>query len=189
MNGWTYRNVLCHTAHRCRRGTSPLRRPSCRRWTPCAYADAQQITPDKLIVLGQVAKKCASPSPSSSFPFFPLVVASRQRSRSRAFRRALHQDHGRAARGPVWRAEGGPAVDLEGAHRRGVRERACVRCVPPSLPHPWTWSSQRKRSGKLGKALRTVKSCVGTTWCRYGIGDSVASASLPSLPFRLGSKR
>ena len=28
-----------------------------------------------------------------------------------------------------------------------------------------------------GKALRTVKSCVGTTWCRYGIGDSVASES------------
>jgi nitrite reductase (NAD(P)H) len=25
----------------------------------------------------------------------------------------------------------------------------------------------------LGKSLRTVKSCVGTTWCRYGIGDSV----------------
>lgn len=24
-----------------------------------------------------------------------------------------------------------------------------------------------------GKALRTVKSCVGSTWCRYGIGDSV----------------
>lgn len=28
----------------------------------------------------------------------------------------------------------------------------------------------------LGKALRTVKSCVGTNWCRYGIGDSVGSA-------------
>lgn len=24
-----------------------------------------------------------------------------------------------------------------------------------------------------GKALRTVKSCVGSSWCRYGIGDSV----------------
>ena len=24
-----------------------------------------------------------------------------------------------------------------------------------------------------GKSLRTVKSCVGTTWCRYGVGDSV----------------
>ncbi len=27
-----------------------------------------------------------------------------------------------------------------------------------------------------GKALRTVKSCVGTTWCRYGIQDSVGFA-------------
>jgi nitrite reductase (NADH) large subunit len=27
-----------------------------------------------------------------------------------------------------------------------------------------------------GKALRTVKSCVGTTWCRYGVGDSVGFA-------------
>ncbi|KAK5999166.1 Nitrite reductase [Cladobotryum mycophilum] len=26
------------------------------------------------------------------------------------------------------------------------------------------------------KALRTVKSCVGSTWCRYGIGDSVGMA-------------
>jgi len=27
-----------------------------------------------------------------------------------------------------------------------------------------------------GKALRTVKSCVGSTWCRYGVGDSVSLA-------------
>lgn len=27
-----------------------------------------------------------------------------------------------------------------------------------------------------GKAVRTVKSCVGTTWCRYGVQDSVAFA-------------
>lgn len=27
-----------------------------------------------------------------------------------------------------------------------------------------------------GKALRTVKSCVGSTWCRYGVGDSVGLA-------------
>ncbi|HEV2429914.1 MAG TPA: nitrite reductase large subunit NirB [Burkholderiales bacterium] len=27
-----------------------------------------------------------------------------------------------------------------------------------------------------GKALRTVKSCVGTTWCRYGVQDSVSMA-------------
>ena len=27
-----------------------------------------------------------------------------------------------------------------------------------------------------GKAMRTVKSCVGSTWCRYGVQDSVAMA-------------
>lgn len=27
-----------------------------------------------------------------------------------------------------------------------------------------------------GKSLRTVKSCVGSTWCRYGVGDSVGLA-------------
>ncbi len=27
-----------------------------------------------------------------------------------------------------------------------------------------------------GKALRTVKSCVGTTWCRYGVQDAVSMA-------------
>jgi nitrite reductase (NADH) large subunit len=27
-----------------------------------------------------------------------------------------------------------------------------------------------------GKALRTVKSCVGSTWCRYGVQDSVTKA-------------
>ncbi|WP_019572228.1 nitrite reductase large subunit NirB [Curvibacter lanceolatus] len=29
-----------------------------------------------------------------------------------------------------------------------------------------------------GKSLRTVKSCVGSTWCRYGVGDSVGLAVL-----------
>jgi len=27
-----------------------------------------------------------------------------------------------------------------------------------------------------GKSLRTVKSCVGTSWCRFGVGDSVGLA-------------
>jgi nitrite reductase (NADH) large subunit len=27
-----------------------------------------------------------------------------------------------------------------------------------------------------GKALRTVKSCVGSTWCRFGLHDSVSFA-------------
>src|SRR4029077_2821387 len=35
-----------------------------------------------------------------------------------------------------------------------------------------------------GKALRTVKSCVGTTWCRYGVQDSVSLAIALELRYR-----
>ncbi len=35
-----------------------------------------------------------------------------------------------------------------------------------------------------GKALRTVKSCVGSTWCRYGVQDSVAMAIRVELRYR-----
>ena len=35
-----------------------------------------------------------------------------------------------------------------------------------------------------GKALRTVKSCVGTTWCRYGVQDSVGLAVELELRYR-----
>ncbi len=35
-----------------------------------------------------------------------------------------------------------------------------------------------------GKALRTVKSCVGTNWCRYGVGDSTALAIELELRYR-----
>jgi nitrite reductase (NADH) large subunit len=35
-----------------------------------------------------------------------------------------------------------------------------------------------------GKALRTVKSCVGTTWCRYGVQDSVGLAIELELRYR-----
>ncbi|MGE5696371.1 MAG: nitrite reductase large subunit NirB [Candidatus Sericytochromatia bacterium] len=35
-----------------------------------------------------------------------------------------------------------------------------------------------------GKALRTVKSCVGSTWCRYGVQDSVAMAVELELRYR-----
>jgi nitrite reductase (NADH) large subunit len=35
-----------------------------------------------------------------------------------------------------------------------------------------------------GKALRTVKSCVGTTWCRYGVQDSVTLAIELELRYR-----
>jgi nitrite reductase (NADH) large subunit len=54
------------------------------------------------------------------------------------------------------------------------------------LPHIW----QRlidvgMESGHAyGKALRTVKSCVGTTWCRYGVQDSVGLAVELELRYR-----
>jgi nitrite reductase (NADH) large subunit len=35
-----------------------------------------------------------------------------------------------------------------------------------------------------GKALRTVKSCVGSTWCRYGVQDSVGLAVMLELRYR-----
>jgi len=35
-----------------------------------------------------------------------------------------------------------------------------------------------------GKALRTVKSCVGTDWCRYGVQDSVSMAVRLELRYR-----
>jgi nitrite reductase (NADH) large subunit len=35
-----------------------------------------------------------------------------------------------------------------------------------------------------GKALRTVKSCVGNTWCRYGVQDSVSMAIKLELRYR-----
>ncbi|HEX5335650.1 MAG TPA: nitrite reductase large subunit NirB, partial [Propionicimonas sp.] len=35
-----------------------------------------------------------------------------------------------------------------------------------------------------GKALRTVKSCVGQTWCRFGVGDSTALAIALELRYR-----
>ena len=41
------------------------------------------------------------------------------------------------------------------------------------------------RSGHAyGKALRTVKSCVGDTWCRYGVQDSVRLAIELELRYR-----
>jgi len=46
------------------------------------------------------------------------------------------------------------------------------------LPHIWkTLVDAGFESGHAyAKALRTVKSCVGSTWCRYGVQDSVSMA-------------
>src|SRR5262245_1493066 len=46
------------------------------------------------------------------------------------------------------------------------------------LPHIWKEliDAGFESGHAYGKALRTVKSCVGSTWCRYGVQDSVKMA-------------
>ncbi|KAJ7128043.1 nitrite reductase [Mycena filopes] len=60
---------------------------------------------------------------------------------------------------------GGQRIDMFGARR-------------DDLPAIWEeLNNANLESGHAyGKSLRTVKSCVGTTWCRYGVGDSVGLA-------------
>ena len=84
-----------------------------------------EITPDKLIVLGQVAKK---------YNLYTKIT-------------------------------GGQRVDLFGARVQ-------------HLPAIWKEliDAGFETGHAYGKALRTVKSCVGSTWCRYGVQDSVAMA-------------
>jgi NAD(P)H-dependent nitrite reductase large subunit/NAD(P)H-dependent nitrite reductase small subunit len=60
---------------------------------------------------------------------------------------------------------GGQRVDLFGAQVQ-------------QLPDIWqdVISAGMESGHAYGKALRTVKSCVGSTWCRYGVQDSVGLA-------------
>lgn len=60
---------------------------------------------------------------------------------------------------------GGQRIDLFGARRE-------------DLPHIWEeLAAVGLESGHAyAKALRTVKSCVGQSWCRYGVQDSTALA-------------
>jgi nitrite reductase (NADH) large subunit len=54
------------------------------------------------------------------------------------------------------------------------------------LPHIWRRlvDAGMESGHAYGKALRTVKSCVGTTWCRYGVQDSVGLAIELELRYR-----
>ncbi|MGK0291184.1 MAG: nitrite reductase (NADH) large subunit, partial [bacterium] len=60
---------------------------------------------------------------------------------------------------------GGQRIDLFGARRE-------------DLPKIWKVLIDAGLESGLayGKSLRTVKSCVGSTWCRFGVQDSVAFA-------------
>ena len=60
---------------------------------------------------------------------------------------------------------GGQRIDMFGAKK-------------PDLPDIWSelHAGGLESGHAYAKSLRTVKSCVGSTWCRYGIGDSVGLA-------------
>jgi len=60
---------------------------------------------------------------------------------------------------------GGQRIDMFGAHME-------------QLPDIWEeLIDEGFESGHAyGKSLRTIKSCVGSTWCRYGVQDSVSFA-------------
>jgi len=62
---------------------------------------------------------------------------------------------------------GGQRIDLFGARQE-------------QLPDIWREliAAGLETGHAYGKALRTVKSCVGSTWCRYGVQDSVGMALL-----------
>ncbi|ODQ55648.1 nitrite reductase NiiA [Saitoella complicata NRRL Y-17804] len=86
---------------------------------------AGEITPAKLVAMGQVAEK---------YDLYTKIT-------------------------------GGQRIDMFGAKKQDL---------------PDIWEELVKAGFETGhgygKSLRTVKSCVGTTWCRYGIADSVGMA-------------
>lgn len=84
-----------------------------------------EITPDKLIVLGKVAKQ---------YDLYTKIT-------------------------------GGQRIDLFGARSE-------------QLPEIWEQliAAGFETGHAYAKSLRTVKSCVGSTWCRYGVQDSVGMA-------------
>ncbi|MFI6050449.1 nitrite reductase large subunit NirB [Streptomyces violascens] len=92
-----------------------------------------EITPDKLIVIGEVAR---------DFGLYTKIT-------------------------------GGQRIDLFGAR-------------VDQLPSIWTRlvDAGFESGHAYGKSLRTVKSCVGQTWCRYGVQDSVRMAIDLELRYR-----
>ncbi|GLH97934.1 nitrite reductase large subunit NirB [Phytohabitans aurantiacus] len=92
-----------------------------------------EITPEKLIVIGEVAR---------DFNLYTKIT-------------------------------GGQRIDLFGARVE-------------QLPQIWRRlvDAGFESGHAYGKALRTVKSCVGSTWCRYGVQDSVGLAVALELRYR-----
>ncbi|WP_439333122.1 nitrite reductase large subunit NirB [Streptomyces zhaozhouensis] len=92
-----------------------------------------EITPEKLIVIGEVAR---------DFGLYTKIT-------------------------------GGQRIDMFGAR-------------VDQLPAIWARLVEAgfESGHAYGKALRTVKSCVGSTWCRYGVQDSVRMAIDLELRYR-----
>ncbi|QSB16121.1 nitrite reductase large subunit [Natronosporangium hydrolyticum] len=92
-----------------------------------------EITPEKLIVIGEVAR---------DFGLYTKIT-------------------------------GGQRIDLFGARVE-------------QLPQIWQRlvAAGMESGHAYGKALRTVKSCVGSTWCRYGVQDSTTLAIDLELRYR-----
>ncbi|MFI7076664.1 nitrite reductase large subunit NirB [Micromonospora sp. NPDC049903] len=92
-----------------------------------------EITPEKLIVIGEVAR---------DFRLYTKIT-------------------------------GGQRIDLFGAR-------------VDQLPQIWRRlvDAGFESGHAYGKALRTVKSCVGSTWCRYGVQDAVGLAVALELRYR-----
>jgi nitrite reductase (NADH) large subunit len=92
-----------------------------------------EVTPDQLIVIGQIAK---------DFGLYTKVT-------------------------------GGQRIDLFGARVE-------------QLPLIWRRlvDAGMESGHAYGKSLRTVKSCVGSSWCRYGVQDSVGMAVRLELRYR-----
>jgi nitrite reductase (NADH) large subunit len=92
-----------------------------------------EVTPDKLIVLGEVAR---------DFGLYTKIT-------------------------------GGQRIDLLGARVE-------------QLPEIWRRlvDAGFESGHAYGKAVRTVKSCIGSAWCRYGVQDSVSLAVELELRYR-----
>ncbi|MCU1693458.1 MAG: nitrite reductase [Frankiales bacterium] len=92
-----------------------------------------EVTPEHLIVIGQVAK---------DFGLYTKIT-------------------------------GGQRIDLFGARQE-------------QLPKIWKRlvDAGMESGHAYGKSLRTVKSCVGSTWCRYGVQDSTTLAIELELRYR-----
>ena len=93
------------------------------------------------------------------------------------------RDHPRGADRRSARSPG-----TSGCTRRSPAASASTCSAPASSSCPTIWrrlvDAGFESGHAYGKSLRTVKSCVGSTWCRYGVQDSVgmavaAGAALP----------